>query len=104
MDDRGTIQVLIRNGEGKYLAGHQGDWSFTEQREQARIFDYVADHIPEQLELLQRYRNLDLSVIPIDPRERYEICDHCGKRVMSFRAFFDGHEYLCPDCRPSATA
>jgi hypothetical protein len=99
MNDRHAIHVVIRNFCGQYLAGNQGAWVFSNHLEQARIFDYVADRIPEQLALLERDHGLILDVVPIDPRERYETCDHCGKQVMAFRAYFNGREYLCPECR-----
>ncbi len=99
MNDRHAIHVVIQNFNGQYLAGHQGAWVFSSNLEDARVFDFVADHIPEQLEILKSRHGLDLAAVPVDPRERYESCDRCGDRVMSFRIFFDGKEYLCPDCR-----
>ena len=97
-----AIHVVLQNCDGKYLTGQQGAWFFSEHLDQARVFDYVADHIPEQLELLEQNEGIFLFVLPLDPRERYEVCDHCGTRTMPFRIFYTGKEYLCPDCRPTA--
>ncbi len=94
-----AIHVVLRNREGKYLTGQTGAWSFIERIEQARVFDYVADHIPEQLDLLERNHGIALAALPLDPRERYETCDRCGDRAFAFRMYFDGKEYLCPRCR-----
>jgi len=101
MNDRHDVHVVIRNFDGQYLTGFQGAWGFSDQVAQAKVFGYVADHIPEQLQLLKQNQGLWLEAVPIDPRERYETCDHCGQRMMSFRVYFDGKEYLCPDCRES---
>ncbi len=94
-----VIHVVLQNSEGKYLAGQTGAWSFSEHIDQARVFDYVADHIPEQLVLLEQNQGLSLSALPLDPRERSESCDRCGQRLAAFRIFFNGTEYLCPHCR-----
>ncbi|HWH71609.1 MAG TPA: hypothetical protein VNT26_19710 [Candidatus Sulfotelmatobacter sp.] len=99
MSDPRAIKVVLRGPDGRYVAGHQGAWIFTEDRAQARVFDYLADRIAEQLELLHKNQGIIWTVVPVDPRERYEICDHCGHRVMTFKVFFDGRQYLCPDCR-----
>jgi len=99
MTERHIIKVLLRGPDGRFLAGHQGAWTFTEDPQNARIFDYIGDRIPEQLEALETRHGLILTAVAVDPRERYETCDQCGVRIMSFRAYFDGTQYLCPDCR-----
>jgi hypothetical protein len=96
---RDRIKVLLRNTEGKYLTGDRGTWAFTDDRAAARIFDYLADHIDEQLVALERDHGMILAAVLVDPRERYEVCDRCGKPLMSFKIFFDGRQYLCPLCR-----
>jgi hypothetical protein len=99
MPDRHTIKVMLRNSTGQFLAGHQRAWSLTEDRAKAKVFDYLRDHIAEQLEALQKDSGITWAVVPVDPRERYETCDRCGQKAMSFKVFFDGREYLCPECR-----
>jgi len=94
-----AIHVVLQNCQGKYLAGQPGAWSFSDRIDQARVFDYVADHIPEQLEILEQRHGICLAALPLDPRERFETCDRCGERLMAFKIFFDGREYLCPQCR-----
>jgi len=99
MNDRHAIHVVIRNFSGQYLTGSQGAWIFSSQLGQAKVFDYVADRVPEQLQLLRKNHGLWLEAVLLDPGERYETCDRCGQRMFSFKAYFDGREYLCPDCR-----
>ena len=99
MNDPHAIKVVLRTLDGMYLAGHQQEWLFTEMASEATVFNYVGDHIPEQLDKLEREHGLVLLPVPVDPHERYEVCDRCGRRVMSFKVFFDGQQYLCPDCR-----
>jgi len=95
-----AVHVVLQNCEGKYLAGQAGAWSFSDHLDQARVFDYVADHIPEQLEILKQNHGISLAALTLDPRERHETCDRCGRRLMAFEIYFDGKEYRCPECRP----
>ncbi len=99
MTDPRGIKVLLRTLDGRYLTGQPEAWSFTPFSAEARVFSYIADRIPEQLERLERDHGLVLLAVPVDPHDRYETCDRCGSRMLAFRAFFDGHEYLCPECR-----
>jgi hypothetical protein len=96
---RDHAKVVLRNGEGKYLTGDRGTWAFTSDRKAARVFDYVSDHIEEQLGTLEREFDLVLAAVPVDPRDRYEMCDRCGKPLPSYRMYYDGSRYLCPACR-----
>ena len=104
MDNPRVIRVVLRSPDGTYLAGGPEAWRYTSERDEAHVFDYERDHIAEQLGKLEREHGLALSVVPVDPRERYEVCDSCGLRVMAMRAFFDGQNYLCPDCRKKLTS
>ena len=99
MRERHAIHVVLRDGYGRYLAGYKDNWSFTDDFSQARVFDFVADRIAEQVEVLQRSNGLQLSIIAVDPLDRYETCDVCGNRAMPYSTFFDGTRYFCPTCR-----
>ncbi|HZR17196.1 MAG TPA: hypothetical protein VFE51_07710 [Verrucomicrobiae bacterium] len=99
MYERHAIHIVLRDGCGRYLAGNQNSWSFTEDFKQAHVFDFIRDRIAEQLDVLQREEGLVLSVIAVDPLERYEICDRCGQRSMPYSIFFDGQQYLCAVCQ-----
>jgi hypothetical protein len=74
-------------------------WAFTQDRAAARVFDYDSDRIEEQLGKLEREFGLILAAVPVDSRDRYEVCDRCGKPAPSFRTYYDGRRYLCPACR-----
>ena len=54
--------------------------------------------------VLSRVHGLTLSVVAVDPLERYEVCDVCGNRAMPYSTFFDGKRYFCPDCLPDKAA
>ncbi len=99
MRERHAIHVVLRDGCGRYLAGQRETWSFTEDFTQAKVFDFIRDRIAEQVERLSRDHGLALSVVAVDPLERYEVCDICGNRAMPYSIFFDGHRYFCRDCR-----
>ena len=103
MRARHAIHVVLRDGYGRYLGGHKDAWVFTEDFREARVFDFVADHIAEQLDALRCNQGFQLNVIAVDPAERYEVCDICGQRSMPYSTFFDGRKYFCPDCRPPQT-
>jgi len=104
MSERHAIHVVLRDGYGRYLAGQRNLWSFTEDFTQARVFDFIRDRIAEQLETLHREHGLALSVVPVDPIERYEVCDICGQRTMPYSIFFDGKHYTCSGCRSKQSA
>jgi len=98
MRERHDIHVILRDGFGRYLAGQRNDWSFTEEFSQARVFDFIKDRIAEQVEMLRREHGLELSIVAVDPLERYEVCDICGNRTMPYSTFFDGNQFLCSNC------
>jgi pyruvate-formate lyase-activating enzyme len=47
---------------------------------------------------------LELSILAVDPLERYEICDGCGSRSMPYSTFFDGNKFLCSTCNAAREA
>ena len=98
MDERHAIHVVLRDNCGRYLAGKRNMWVFTEDFTQARVFDFVRDRIAAQIDALNREHGLALSIVAVDPLERYEVCDKCGNRAMPYSIFFDGRNYFCPGC------
>src|SRR5438552_15964441 len=100
MRERHAIHVVLQDGCGRYLAGQRNTWCFTEDFSQAKVFDFIRDRIAEQVEMLRQNHGLALSVIAVDPIERYEVCDVCGQRSMPYSTFFDGKNYFCKDCSP----
>ncbi len=102
MNDRLAVKVLIVNDDGLYLSGTATNWEFTEDRTRARVFDYVGDRVAEQIELVRRAHGRVWIAVKLDPLEVYEFCDRCGCRMRAFRAFFDGHQFLCGDCKATA--
>jgi hypothetical protein len=99
MDPACTVYVVLRDDQGRYLAGRRQEWAFTADSRNACVFDYVRDRIPEQLESLRTQFGIVLIPIPVESAERYEVCDRCGRRALPFRVFFDGRQYLCAECR-----
>ncbi len=94
-----AIKVLIVNQDGEYLAGTARQWEFTEDRTRAKVFDYVQDHVAEQINLVRKVHGMVWIAVRLDPSEAYEFCDRCGTRMTAWRAFFDGTHFLCPSCR-----
>ena|ERR1035441_3386593 len=93
------IKVFIRNPRGKYLAQDANGLFFTEDRSAALIFNYQADAVLEQIEMIGRTHGISLAAEPVPPEEIYETCDLCKDLFMPFMTFFDGKQFLCPDCR-----
>ena len=93
------IKVVVRNPSGLYLFRGQNDWAFTAERSQAVVFDYLADKVEAQLALLFRAQGMELEAVPLPPNEVSETCDRCEQLIMPSVAFFDGRQFLCPDCR-----
>jgi hypothetical protein len=93
------IKVFIRNAQGKYLAQDANGLFFTDNRAGALIFDYQADSVAQQLELIQNAHGIPLAADPVPPHEIYETCDRCKDLFMPFMTFFDGKQFLCADCR-----
>jgi hypothetical protein len=93
------IKVVIQNPEGKYLAGNAANWFFTDNRSSALIFDYHADRVQEQLDVILQQRGLALSAEPVPLSEIYESCDRCKELFMPSMITFDGKRFFCPDCR-----
>ena len=97
-------KVLLRNADGYFLSFRAGDWEFSSDRSRAAVFDYVGDHIEEQIEILRRTCGLALDPISVDPKEIFETCDGCSQMLASFEVFFDGRHFLCPACRAQVSA
>jgi len=93
-----AIKVLIVNQDGQYLAGTSTHWEFTEDRTRARVFDYVRDHVVEQLRIVRHAYHTIWIAVRLDPREACEFCDRCGGRMAALQAFFNGTHFLCSTC------
>jgi hypothetical protein len=105
MNDRDPVKVLIVNDDGQYLAGTATHWEFTDDRSQAKVFDYLEDRVADTIELIRKAHGRVWIAVKLDPREVLEFCDRCGRRMHAPRAYFDGQRFLCADCRaagPSA--
>jgi hypothetical protein len=96
-------KVFIRNPRGKYLAQDANGLFFTEDRSAALVFNYRADSVAEQLEVIGRTYGIALAADPVPPEEIYETCDRCQELFMPFMTFFDGRQFLCADCRRRAS-
>lgn len=99
MNDGVAVKVLIVKDDGLYLAGTAFDWEFTDDRSKARVFDYQGDRVEERIELVRKAQVKEWVAMRVDPREVYEYCDQCGRRMRALRTFFDGQRFLCGDCR-----
>jgi hypothetical protein len=93
------IKVFIRDTRGKYLAEDANGLFFSEDRSAALVFNYRGDGVAEQLENLAQAQGIALTAEPVPPEEIYETCDRCRELFMPFMTFFDGKQFLCPDCR-----
>lgn len=97
------MKVRIRNTEGKYLAGDDAGWAFSDDSSKALVFDYVAHHVAEQLEIIRRSQGLYLEAVEVDPKEVLETCDVCQELLSPFNVVFDGKAFRCRECMASET-
>jgi hypothetical protein len=99
MKNREAVKVFIVNDDGQYLAGTATEWEFTDDRSKATIFDYWGDRVAERIELVRKVHGRVWIAVQPDPREVYEFCDRCGRRLRAMRMFFDGRHFLCDNCK-----
>ncbi len=97
-----ATKVFITSPDGSYLSGSGKQWAFTEHRNKATVFDYARDRVAEQLEGLRKTQGIVLRIVTVDPREIHERCDSCDQLVTPAKAFFDGKQFFCGDCRGDA--
>ena len=97
-NEQPIIKVVIRSLDCEYLVDKEGRWGLTRDRSKAAAFDYLRDRVEEQLQELRRKRGLVLVAEAQDPREAYETCDRCSRRLTPLNVHFDGKQFLCPCC------
>ena len=95
--------MFLRTADGHYLTGGPTEWELTDHLAEAAVFNYLADEIETQLEAVRKSQGVELEVVHVDSHELSETCDRCEITVPPTRAFFDGKEFLCPDCTGDGT-
>lgn len=98
---RSDFRVVIRNAHGEYLTENDSGVFFTDDRSQATVFNFRSDQVQEQLDLILKTQGIPLVADPVPLEEIYETCDRCKELFMPSMTFFDGQQFLCPDCRRS---
>jgi len=96
------IKVVVRSPDGHYLAGGPTEWGFTNNLADAVVFDYLADEIETQLEGIRKSQGVVLDAVHVAANELCETCDRCKETVLPTVAFFNGKQFLCPDCTADA--
>ena len=104
MGEPPDIKVFVRDKRGKYLAQDGNGLFFSEDRSAAMVFNYQGDAVAEQLETLAGAHGIALAAEPVPPEEIYETCDRCKDLFMPSMTFFDGKQFICPDCRRRSSA
>lgn len=94
------IKVVLRSPDGHYLAGGPIYWELSDRLDRAAVFDYLKDNIEAQLEAVRQSQGLILEAVHVASHELHETCDRCDGTVAPINAFFDGKQFLCPDCSP----
>ncbi len=96
------IKVVLRSPDGHYVSGGPGEWDFTDNLAEAAVFNYLADNIETQLELIRTTQGLALEAVHVAAHELCETCDRCNETMLPTVAFYTGKQFLCPDCRTGA--
>ncbi len=93
------MKVLVQRLNNGYLA-HEGEgWGLTPDWSKATLFEYPKPGFVEQLRGLPDALGAIFVMVPVDALNFFEMCDRCGRLVRPLKAFFDGTQFLCPDCR-----
>jgi hypothetical protein len=98
------IKVALRSPDGHYLSGGPTEWEFTDDLSEAATFNYLADDIEAQLKAIQESSGLFLEAVHVASRDLHETCDRCDYTVPPTLAFFNGKQFLCPDCSEAFSA
>ncbi len=99
MNERRVIKVVLRCRDGRFLVSDGEQPALSNDLLKAAVFDGSVEEITELLGRMQAAHGLVFQAVPLDPWDLYETCDGCGRRIRSLRAFFDGQQLLCPECR-----
>ena len=99
MNERSIIKVLIRTADGRYLAREGKSWKLTEDRTEAAAFDYPILNLADQIAGVPNGFGSVFILVPAEALKADEICDRCGRAISPSKAFFDGDQFLCPECR-----
>ncbi len=98
------IKVVLRTPDGQYLAGGPDEWDFTNNLAEAAVFNYLADDIETQLETIRQSHGITLEAVHVAASEPCETCDRCKETMLPTIAFFNGKQFLCPDCSSHSPA
>ena len=98
------IKVVVRSPDGHYLTGGPTEWGFTDNLADAAVFSYLAHGIEAQLEQIRRSQGFALEAVHVASHDLCESCDRCKEIVLPSIVFFDGKQFLCPDCRAKSPA
>jgi hypothetical protein len=96
------IKVVIRTPDGNFLRMGDPHWELTPLRERATVLDYLKHGVEAQLALIRKVYQTDLEAVPVPDEEVHETCDCCHQTIEPVSAFFDGAQFFCGSCRPSA--
>ena len=91
--------MLVQTLDGRYLTGEGEAWTLTNDWAKAAILDFPALHLADKLKTIPNAAENIFVLVPFDAFSPYETCDRCGRRVRSWKTFFDGRQFLCPQCR-----
>jgi hypothetical protein len=99
MHESRSLPVYLRTPAGDYVASTASGWAFVSGPDEAHVFDYHADEVPQQLAAVQRDLGLTLIAWPCDPNLVRETCDACGNKMFPTATHFDGARFLCLACQ-----
>ncbi len=96
------IKIVLRSPDGQYLAGGPTEWEFTSNLADAAVFNYLADEIETQLERICKSHAIELEAVHVAATELCETCDRCNEAMLPTIAYFNGKQFLRPDCSRTA--
>jgi len=98
MKPQSAAKVLILTADGQYLVRRGTKWALTDTRSDASVFEY-STQLARQVARLPAGLGGLFVLMPAESFNADEICDRCGRVVRPSMVFFDGRQFLCPECR-----
>lgn len=98
MKGKRVVKVLIQTRDGRFLVRQDEGWGLTRDCANAAVFEYPASHFAEELGGIPAAYGSVFYLVPAEALDVYEMCDRCGRLIRPSKAFFDGRQFLCPEC------
>ena len=97
------IKVALKSlDNGLFVTIKDGQFAYTEQQDQAMVFDLMGDAVSESIFAIRRDLGHNWMAWPLKAEDAFERCDRCGKLSEVDDIVMLRREFLCPQCLAQA--